>query len=127
MRHRRAAHGFPLPISGTDPPVCFLFLPKPRREAITALYAVQGGIYRPILGPINHMAANIRYAIPEKWLICKGEDVFDESGPGFRQWPALARLLVERKEFHHGGENVGARMAVGPDNVRIRAFRGKIA
>lgn len=62
-------------------------------------YAVQGGIYRPILGPIIHMAANIRYAIPEKWLICKGEDVFDDSGPGRRQWPALAKLLVERKEF----------------------------
>ncbi|MCR4341272.1 MAG: beta family protein [Gemmatimonadaceae bacterium] len=70
-------------------------------------YAVQGGIYRPISGPINRMAANIRYAIPEKWLICKGEDVFDESGPGFRQWPALAQLLVERKEFSGSSFSAG--------------------
>ena len=46
-----------------------------------------------------NFSASIRYTTDEHWLIMRGEGVFNEGGPGFGQWPANARLLIERPEF----------------------------
>lgn len=59
-------------------------------------------IQHPVFGepPARaNFSASIRYTAPSDWVIMRGEGVRNEDGPGYAQWPANARLLVERKEF----------------------------
>lgn len=46
-----------------------------------------------------NFSASIRYTLNSEWLIMRGQGVFVDGGPGFKQWPALAELLCGKEEF----------------------------
>lgn len=62
-------------------------------------YTIQYGQY---VEPVDNAnpSASIRYTLAEKWLIMRGEGIFNEDGPGRAQWNAHAVLLAERDEFY---------------------------
>jgi len=62
-------------------------------------YTVQHGLYRE---PPEHSnpSASIRYALDDKWLIMRGEGIFNEDGPGREQYVANAMLLCDSDEFY---------------------------
>lgn len=61
-------------------------------------YTTQCANYRPPPEFAN-FSASIRYTSNQHWVIMRGEGVFNEGGPGYSQWPANARLLIDRAEF----------------------------
>jgi len=71
--------------------------PKIRKPAYSD-YTIQYPLYIERKG-FQNFSASIRYTYDEYWIIIRGEGVFNEDGPGFKQWPANAQLLVARNEF----------------------------
>lgn len=69
-----------------------------RRRPAFADYTVQHAIYRE---PPEHSnpSASIRYALNDKWVIMRGEGIFNEDGPGREQYVANAMLLAESDDF----------------------------
>jgi hypothetical protein len=61
-------------------------------------YTIQHAIFSepPVMAKFS---ASIRYTSDEHWVIMRGENVFNDEGPGFAQWPANAQLLCIRPEF----------------------------
>lgn len=56
----------------------------------------------PVLTPAKkglRPSASIRYATDDYWVVMKGEALSNPDGPGYDQYPASARLLMERPEF----------------------------
>ena len=61
-------------------------------------YTIQYPRYLYRTGPFKY-SASIRYTADDYWVIMRGENVFNEEGPGTAQWPANAQLLCERPEY----------------------------
>jgi hypothetical protein len=47
----------------------------------------------------SHPSASIRYTAQNEWVIIRGQGLRVKGGPGYKQWPANAQLLVARSEF----------------------------
>ena len=69
-------------------------------------YTIQHPIYSDTPIP-PFFSASIRYTAEEYWVIMRGENVFQDGGPGFKQYPANALLLAERPEFKGGNFSDG--------------------
>jgi hypothetical protein len=69
-------------------------------------YTVQHGLYRE---PPEHSnpSASIRYALDDKWLIMRGEGIFNEDGPGREQYVANAMLLCDSDDFYGANFSYG--------------------
>jgi hypothetical protein len=61
-------------------------------------YTIQYPFYEPPPDRCT-FSASIRYTSDDYWLIMRGENVFNEDGPGFSQWPAEAQVLCGHEEF----------------------------
>lgn len=61
-------------------------------------YTTQHALYEDPPAGAN-VSASIRYAGDEYWVVMRGEGLRNKSGAGFAQYPALAQLLMERKEY----------------------------
>lgn len=79
---RRLADGFKRPPSFSD-------------------YAIQYPIYAPQTSASNP-SASIRYTLEDHWLVVRGEGLRNPKGAGFKQYPALAQILVMQKEIFKG-------------------------
>lgn len=66
-------------------------------------YTIQHPLYAPAKIQIINPSASIRYTLEDNWLVIRGEGLRNPKGAGFKQYPALASLLVRQKEFK--GEN----------------------
>lgn len=61
-------------------------------------YTIQHPFYNePVKTP--HVSASIRYYTPESWTVFRGEWIGKKSGAGCGQYPAEAKLLMERPEY----------------------------
>ncbi len=63
-------------------------------------------------------SATIRYTAEDHWLVMKGEGLHTEDGPGYDQYPANARLLMERADY------CGAEFSDGDRYIRDVAVSG---
>jgi hypothetical protein len=71
----------------------------PARIPVYGDYTIQHGIFEEQQGKRRNFSASIRYTLDDKWLLMKGEGVFNENSAGFGQWPAHAKLLVGMPEY----------------------------
>jgi T4 beta protein len=77
-----------------------------RRQPSFADYTVQYGFYvEP--PPRSNPSASIRYALSEKWVVMRGEGIFNEDGPGHEQYVANAMLLCDSEDFYGQGFSYG--------------------
>jgi len=61
-------------------------------------YTIQHPFYNePVKTP--HVSASIRYSAHESWTVFRGEWIGKKSGSGCGQYPAEAKLLMERPEY----------------------------
>lgn len=61
-------------------------------------YTIQHAIYRePVSRP--HVSASIRYTADSEWIILRGEWIGKIDGLGSAQYPAEAKLIVEKPEY----------------------------
>lgn len=61
-------------------------------------YTIQHPIYKePIPG--SNPSASIRYTLPEKWMIMRGQALRGEKSQGHAQYPANAQLVMQQREF----------------------------
>lgn len=65
-------------------------------------YTIQHPIYAEP-APGSNPSASIRYTLFDKWIIMRGQGLRSANTAGHAQYPALAKLLIEREEFF--GEN----------------------
>jgi len=77
----------------------------PRAPAFSD-YTVQYGLYKEPPAHSNP-SASIRYALDEKWVIMRGEGIFNEDGPGREQYIANATLLCESDDFYGSNFSYG--------------------
>jgi hypothetical protein len=72
----------------------------PRKPSFSD-YTIQHPIYRQrdFGGMPPRISASIRYTYDSYYLIMRGEAVSRNDGPGVNQWPALAKLLIDREEY----------------------------
>lgn len=61
-------------------------------------YTTQHAIYS-VPPPAANVSASVRYASEEDWLVMRGEGLRSKGSPGYAQYPAIAALLCEQKEF----------------------------
>jgi len=61
-------------------------------------YTTQHPIYR-IPPPGANVSASVRYTSEEDWLVMRGEGLRSHGSPGYAQYPAIAALLCDQKEF----------------------------
>ena len=61
-------------------------------------YTTQHPIYMPPIS-MSNPSASFRYTYYEEWIIDRGEGLMNPKGQGFNQYPALASLVVNQKEF----------------------------
>jgi hypothetical protein len=71
----------------------------PERIPTYGDYTILHGIFEEQQGKRRNFSASVRYTLDDKWLIMKGEGVFNENSAGFGQWPAHAKILVSMPEF----------------------------
>lgn len=77
-------------------------------------YTIQHPIfYGHILGA--NTSASIRYTNDEAWEVLRGEGLRNKKGAGYKQYPALAKLLVEQSFFK------GAKYSFGDAYIAERA------
>jgi len=76
------------------------------RKPAFADYTVQYGLYHEPPQRSNP-SASIRYAVHEKWVIMRGEGIFNEDGPGREQYVANATLLCESNDFYGSNFSYG--------------------
>lgn len=78
---------------------------SPTRKAAFGDY----GIYHPTYLPpqFPNPSASIRYTSEDFWIIMKGQGILSENGPGARQWPANAQMLVGMTEFRGATYSAG--------------------
>ena len=65
-------------------------------------YTIQHPIYAPRSSASNP-SASIRYAVEDRWVIVRGEGLRNPKGAGFKQYPALAQMLVKQTDIFKGG------------------------
>jgi hypothetical protein len=70
-----------------------------QRRPSFADYTVQYGIYKEPPQRSNP-SASIRYALSDRWIIMRGEGIFNKDGPGREQYVANATLLSESDDFY---------------------------
>lgn len=71
-------------------------------------YTTQHALYED--PPQNaNVSASIRYASSEYWVVMRGEGLRNKTGAGFAQYPAIAQLLMGRKEFRGSKFSYGDR------------------
>lgn len=68
-----------------------------KRRPSFADYTIQHPIYLPRSSASNP-SASIRYTLEDHWVIVRGEGLRNPKGAGFRQYPALAQILVKQKD-----------------------------
>lgn len=61
-------------------------------------YTTQHPIYY-IPPAAANVSASVRYTSQGNWLVMRGEGLSSKGSPGYAQYPAIARLLCEQKEF----------------------------
>lgn len=61
-------------------------------------YTIQHPIYAEP-APGSNPSASIRYTLFDKWIIMRGQGLRSANSAGHAQYPALAKLLIEREEF----------------------------
>ncbi len=64
-------------------------------------YSIQHPVYAPKSSASNP-SASIRYALEDRWVIIRGEGLRNPKGAGFKQYPALAQILVKQKDIFKG-------------------------
>ncbi|MBI4039133.1 beta family protein [Candidatus Daviesbacteria bacterium] len=69
-------------------------------------YTIQHPIYLEP-SPGSNPSASIRYTLPDKWMIMRGQGLRGENSAGHAQYPAQAHLLLEQKEFFGAGFSFG--------------------
>lgn len=62
-------------------------------------YAIQSGVRPKRIDFVPNVSASIRYALPDRWVIMRGEGLRNPDGAGFDQYWGLANSLIQRKEF----------------------------
>ncbi len=72
-----------------------------KRRPSFADYTIQHPIYLPRSSASNP-SASIRYSLEDHWVVVKGEGLRNPKGAGFRQYPALAQILVNQKNIFKG-------------------------
>jgi len=65
-------------------------------------YTIQHPVYISQGSAATNPSASIRYALEDYWLIERGEGLRNPEGAGFKQYPALAKLLVGQKKLFKG-------------------------
>ena len=61
-------------------------------------YTTQHAVYED--PPQNaNVSASIRYTSTDYWVVMRGEGLRNKTGAGFAQYPAIAQLLMDRKEY----------------------------
>lgn len=69
----------------------------PRKPSF-ADYTIQHPIYKePVRG--SNPSASIRYTLRDRWMIMRGQALRGKNTKGHAQYPAVARLVSENKEF----------------------------
>jgi hypothetical protein len=61
-------------------------------------YTTQHGIYQ-VPPPGANVSASARYTSDEDWLVMRGEGLRSKGSPGYAQYPAIAALLCDQKEY----------------------------
>jgi len=61
-------------------------------------YTTQHAIYQ-VPPPGANVSASARYSSDEDWLVMRGEGLRSKGSPGYAQYPAIAALLCEQKEY----------------------------
>ena len=61
-------------------------------------YTIQHPIHIPPI-PMSNPSASLRYTYNDEWIIDRGEGLMNPNGQGFKQYPALASLVVNQKQF----------------------------
>lgn len=56
-----------------------------------------------------NVSASIRYTSSEYWVVMRGEGLRNKTGAGFAQYPAIAQLLMGRKEYRGPSFSYGDR------------------
>ncbi|MDD5573492.1 MAG: beta family protein, partial [Candidatus Hydrothermia bacterium] len=72
-----------------------------KRRPSFADYAIQHPIYLPRSSASNP-SASIRYTLEDHWVVIRGEGLRNPKGAGFKQYPALAQILVNQKDIFKG-------------------------